>query len=215
MGTRAGTLTITYNAPDSPESASLSGTASATPSNCTKFVSPSGSDANNGTSGSPWQTLQKAFNSSIAGDVVCLSGGTYPTESTTTYSQIMNNSGVAGNPVTIQNFPGQVAIVKGNTRVNGAFITFKGASLTPPFGLVFQVGAAGLPLDGIDVLNTHGGESHYAFDANTAANSVIRNSSTFGVLQLTLHATSYSWQFVPVAGQTFTDSGTQACHIGA
>ena len=155
-GTRTGTLTITDNAPDSPESASLSGPgASATSSNCTKFVSPGGSDANNGSSGSPWQTLQKAFNSSLAGDVVCLEGGTYPTQSTTTYSQIMNNSGVAGNPITIQNFPGQVAIVQGNTRVSGAFVTFKGASLTPPFGLAFQVGAAGLPLDGIDVLNTH------------------------------------------------------------
>lgn len=65
----------------------------------------------------------------------------------------------------------------------------------------------------VEIVVGTGGESHYAFDANTAANSVIRNSSTFGVLQLSLHATSYSWQFVPVAGQTFTDSGTQACHI--
>lgn len=76
--------------------------------------------------------------------------------------------------------------------------------------------AAGRKLEkAVEIVVGTGGESHYAFDANTAANSVIRNSSTFGVLQLTLHATSYSWQFVPVAGQTFTDSGTQACHIGA
>jgi hypothetical protein len=27
-----------------------------------------------------------------------------------------------------------------------------------------------------------------------------------------LHPSSYDWQFVPEAGQTFTDSGTQACH---
>jgi acid phosphatase type 7 len=27
-----------------------------------------------------------------------------------------------------------------------------------------------------------------------------------------VRATSYDWQFVPVAGQTFTDSGTTACH---
>jgi hypothetical protein len=33
-----------------------------------------------------------------------------------------------------------------------------------------------------------------------------------GVLKLTLRATSYDWQFVPVAGKTFTDSGNQACH---
>ncbi|HEV2492094.1 MAG TPA: metallophosphoesterase [Terriglobia bacterium] len=45
-----------------------------------------------------------------------------------------------------------------------------------------------------------------------ANNSQVRNSNTFGVLKLTLHATSYDWQFLPIAGQTFTDSGTQACH---
>ena len=56
-----------------------------------------------------------------------------------------------------------------------------------------------------------GGESLNPF-TTTAPNSEVRNSSTFGVLKLTLHATSYDWQFVPVAGQTFTDSGTQACH---
>ena len=44
------------------------------------------------------------------------------------------------------------------------------------------------------------------------ANSQVRSTGTFGVLQLTLHANSYSWQFVPVAGKTFTDSGTQATH---
>ena len=41
--------------------------------------------------------------------------------------------------------------------------------------------------------------------------SQVRNSSTFGVLKLTLTSTSYSWQFVPVAGKTFTDSGTTNC----
>ena len=35
-----------------------------------------------------------------------------------------------------------------------------------------------------------------------------KNSVTFGVLKLTLHPTSYDWQFIPVAGQTLSDSGT-------
>ncbi len=43
-------------------------------------------------------------------------------------------------------------------------------------------------------------------------NSVSRNSSAHGVLKLTLHAGSYDWSFVPVAGKTFTDSGTTRCH---
>jgi hypothetical protein len=44
------------------------------------------------------------------------------------------------------------------------------------------------------------------------ANSEVRNSTTYGVLKLTLHPTSYDWQFVPVAGQSFTDSGSDQCH---
>jgi hypothetical protein len=43
-------------------------------------------------------------------------------------------------------------------------------------------------------------------------NSEVRNNVTFGVLKLTLHPASYDWQFVPEAGKTFTDSGSQACH---
>ena len=33
-----------------------------------------------------------------------------------------------------------------------------------------------------------------------------------GVLKLTLGDSSYSWEFLPVAGQSFTDSGTGSCH---
>jgi acid phosphatase type 7 len=43
-------------------------------------------------------------------------------------------------------------------------------------------------------------------------NSEVQNDDTYGVLKLTLHATSYDWEFVPVAGQTFTDSGSESCH---
>ncbi|MBA3405828.1 MAG: S-layer homology domain-containing protein [Gemmatimonadaceae bacterium] len=46
----------------------------------------------------------------------------------------------------------------------------------------------------------------------TVANSEVRNSTAFGVLKVTLAAGSYSWQFLPVAGGTFTDAGTGTCH---
>ena len=32
------------------------------------------------------------------------------------------------------------------------------------------------------------------------------------MLKLTLHANSYDWQFVPIAGESFTDSGTGTPH---
>ena len=56
-----------------------------------------------------------------------------------------------------------------------------------------------------------GGASPYPF-GTIQANSEVRNSTAYGVLKLTLHATSYDWQFVPIAGATFTDSGTGNCH---
>jgi hypothetical protein len=37
------------------------------------------------------------------------------------------------------------------------------------------------------------------------------NDATWGVLRLTLHPTSYDWQFLPVAGSSYTDFGSAAC----
>jgi PKD repeat protein len=56
-----------------------------------------------------------------------------------------------------------------------------------------------------------GGKNLRSF-GTPVANSQVRNSSTFGVLKLTLHPSGYDWQFVPEAGKTFTDSGSSACH---
>jgi acid phosphatase type 7 len=46
----------------------------------------------------------------------------------------------------------------------------------------------------------------------TKANSEVHNTDAHGVLKLTLHSTSYDWEFVPVTGKTFTDSGSDSCH---
>ena len=44
------------------------------------------------------------------------------------------------------------------------------------------------------------------------ANSEVRNGVTNGVLKLTLGPGRYGWQFIPVAGQSFSDSGQGTCH---
>ncbi|MBB5870333.1 hypothetical protein F4553_003712 [Allocatelliglobosispora scoriae] len=56
-----------------------------------------------------------------------------------------------------------------------------------------------------------GGAGFYGF-GTIQANSEARNSDTWGVLKFTLHANSYDWQFVPQAGKTYADSGTNNCH---
>jgi hypothetical protein len=56
-----------------------------------------------------------------------------------------------------------------------------------------------------------GGKSHYTI-SNPIANSEVHNDDTNGVLKLTLHDSSYEWEFVPEAGRTFNDSGSDTCH---
>lgn len=55
-----------------------------------------------------------------------------------------------------------------------------------------------------------GGRNHYEI-TTTIANSEVQNDDTYGVLKLTLHPDSYSWEFIPVAGGTFSDIGTAPC----
>ncbi len=52
-----------------------------------------------------------------------------------------------------------------------------------------------------------GGDSHQGF-GTPIAGSEVRDASSYGILKLTLHATTYDWKYLPVAGSTFTDSGT-------
>lgn len=66
----------------------------------------------------------------------------------------------------------------------------------------FIVGTGGAPGDG------------YSYSAHPLdPNEAVRNQNVqYGVLQLTLKSGSYDWKFLPAAGSTFTDSGTQVCH---
>jgi calcineurin-like phosphoesterase family protein len=61
------------------------------------------------------------------------------------------------------------------------------------------------------VIGEGGTNSEYAVQA-PGGNLDASQSGTHGVLRLVLHPTSYDWEFVPVAGKTFTDAGSGACH---
>jgi hypothetical protein len=61
----------------------------------------------------------------------------------------------------------------------------------------FVVGTGGAPLAGFGTIKP---------------NSEVRNNDTNGVIKLTLRSDSYDWEFVPVAGKNFTDSGSGSCH---
>ncbi len=57
-----------------------------------------------------------------------------------------------------------------------------------------------------------GGKSFFSMRATPAANSAAQIANTFGVLQMTLAPTGYSWRFVPSTSGGSTDAGTASCH---
>ncbi|HSD32084.1 MAG TPA: Ig-like domain-containing protein, partial [Gemmatimonadales bacterium] len=68
------------------------------------------------------------------------------------------------------------------------------------------------PTNGIrEIIVGTGGDSGGDL-TNIFPTSEVREGRTYGVIKLTLSQTSYSWQFLPAAGGTFTDAGTESCH---
>ena len=57
-----------------------------------------------------------------------------------------------------------------------------------------------------------GGEPGGDFDGPYHPDMQRFKRNTPGVLKLNLRVDSYAWKFVPIAGKTFTDSGTTGCH---
>lgn len=61
------------------------------------------------------------------------------------------------------------------------------------------------------IVGTGGAELRGTGDREVAHSRVFSDEA-WGVLRLRLRAGSYSWKFLPVEGQTFTDEGTRRCH---
>src|SRR5437660_392680 len=79
------------------------------------------------------------------------------------------------------------------------------------FGPQTPSGAAD-PTNGMrEIIVGTGGDGLDAPNTLRIPNSEVNLSGVYGVLQLTLFAGSYAWQFIPVAGQTAGDSGSAPC----
>jgi len=61
------------------------------------------------------------------------------------------------------------------------------------------------------VVGTGGGNLR-PFKHDPLPTTQARQDDTWGLLKLTLTATRYAWEFLPVAGGTFSDSGSSTCH---
>jgi hypothetical protein len=74
------------------------------------YLSPAGNDATgNGSEGSPWFTLNKAWTIVSAGDVVYMRGGTYNYGSI--FTTLSGKSGTSGNYINIWAYPGEYPII--------------------------------------------------------------------------------------------------------
>lgn len=69
------------------------------------------------------------------------------------YSQTLNASGTSEHPITITNYPGEVAILHGNTRVQATYVNFLSTPATAS-GLIFE-GPTGRHLGLIEVMYSH------------------------------------------------------------
>lgn len=81
----------------------------------TYYVSPSGSDSNPGTQAQPWQSIQKAANVAVAGDMVIVAAGNYTERVRVTHSGITFKA--QGN-VTMQG----ITIAANNTTFDGFYV---------------------------------------------------------------------------------------------
>jgi hypothetical protein len=114
------------------------------------------------------------------------------------------SSGLAGNiPAAntfwrIANEYGVEVVVNGNDHDYERFAPMNAAGEASPDGVrEFVAGTGGAP------------EREWG---KILPNSEVRNNDTWGVLVFSLVPGRYDWQFVPVAGGSFQDSGSGTCH---
>ena len=115
------------------------------------------------------------------------------------------SSGLHGNDLTVAPFWDALYAAHADLIVNGHDHDYERFAPQDPQGRVdvahgireIVVGTGGAPLRPF---------------VSVALNRESANATTHGVLVLSLHATSYDWRFVPVAGETFADSGSAPCH---
>jgi hypothetical protein len=94
----------------------------------TYFVDPGGSDSNSGAIAAPFQTIQRAANAAVAGDVVEIRAGTYREK------VVPPNSGSVGAPITFRAYNGESVTVSGADVVSG---------WTPYSGNIYTASMAG------------------------------------------------------------------------
>jgi hypothetical protein len=134
-----------------------------TPQAMVYYVAPSGKDSNPGTASQPWQTIQKAANTLVAGDTVYIRAGTYPEQ------VVPQNSGNAGNYITYAAYPGET-------------VTIDGSGITLPddlAGLFHISGKQYIRVSGLRVINAGPNDNNAGIMVLDSSNIIVENNSTY------------------------------------
>jgi hypothetical protein len=125
-GGRTGGTTATGGSTPTGGTTATGGTTGSLPA-FSFYVSPTGSDSNDGTTAAtPWNTLEKArdyirssnLNKTATGDIVVyLRGGTYPR--TTTFTLTNADSGPNGNYMVYRAYPGEIPVIDAGKAITG------------------------------------------------------------------------------------------------
>jgi len=129
----------------------------------TYYVSPApaGSDANAGTQGSPFATIQKAADVALAGDTVVVNPGTY-------VGAKLSKSGTAGSPIVFNGLAGAVVASPGAQNTSGDILFVSNASYVTVSGFEVKNGLRA----GVAVVGTAGeGQVHGVVVRNVASHA--------------------------------------------
>jgi hypothetical protein len=91
-----------------------------------RYVATTGNNGNDGTSGTPWLTVQYCINSISAGDTCIIAAGTY-TETIT-----FPNAGALGTPITVRSATSRTANIAGVVTIASNYIVLDGVKVTMP-----------------------------------------------------------------------------------
>ncbi len=128
----------------------------------TFYVAPSGNNANPGTIGQPWATLQHAAGQIGPGDELLIRAGQYAGMHLTT-------SGTAGQPIAIRAFEQELVIINGDNPITPDGVNLEGAS---------YVTVEGLRVEGV----TRAGLRAVLCEHVTMRNNVLVDNGRWGIL---------------------------------
>ena len=155
------------------------------------FVSPSGSDSNNGAQSSPWKTLGKAMSALGAGQTAYLRAGTYEEAISGSCGTSFNTLTWKGNgsssaPITILGYPGEEkqAIVKARLQLEGSWLklgnmviehnnAYDGDTAACVGSRAIGIGGSDIEVSGLEIRNI--GETGVLFHTSSLRGKALRN----------------------------------------